>query len=109
MKRGDLYRVYRATKTDPKEYRVFLIISRQVLIDSKFSTVSCIPIYTSYNGLSTQVLVGIEEGLKHSSSIHCDEIISIPKSILTDYIGSLSQLKIHELNNALRIALELED
>lgn len=109
MKRGDLYRVYRGSETDPKDFRVFAVVARQTLIDSKFSTVTCVPVYSAYHGLSTQVPVGIAEGLKHESSIHCDELISIPKSFLTDYIGALSWIKIEELNKALTIVLELED
>lgn len=109
MKRGELYRVYHGSKHDLKKYRVFVIISRQILIDSKFSTVTCAPIYTTYNGISTQVRVGIEEGLKHESSIHCDELISIPKVLLTDFIGTLSREKLVELKDALLIALEIEN
>ena len=37
-------------------------------------------VYSAHDGLSTQVLIGIDEGLKHDSSIHCDELISLPKS-----------------------------
>ena len=107
MRRGELYRVYKGTSHDPKRFRVFVIVSRQVLIDSKFSTVICAPVYSSYDGLSTQVKVGVEEGLKHDSSIHCDALVSIPKSLLTHYVGSLPPEKIEQLNNALRIALEL--
>ena len=109
MKRGELYRVYKGSKIDPKEFRVFVIVSRQILLESKYSTVTCAPVYSVHNGLSTQVEIGIKEGLKHDSSIHCDELISIPKSILTDFIGLLSDDKIIELNRALKIALELED
>ena len=108
MKRGELYRVYRGSKNDPKDFRVFVIVSRQILIDSKFSTVTCAPIYTTYDGLSTQVPVGISEGLKHDSSIHCDELISIQKSMLSDFIGTLSWIKIDELKRALLIALDIE-
>ncbi|MBM4136987.1 MAG: type II toxin-antitoxin system PemK/MazF family toxin [Nitrospira sp.] len=107
MKRGDLYRVYKGTSYDPKKFRVFVIVSRQVLIDSRFSTVISAPIYSSYDGLSTQVRVGIEEGLKHESSIHCDELISIPKTSLKHFVGSLSPEKIQLLDEALRIALGL--
>jgi len=107
MRRGELYRVYKGTSHDPKRFRVFVIVSRQVLIDSKFSTVICAPVYSSYDGLSTQVKVGVEEGLKHDSSIHCDALVSIPKSLLTHYVGSLPPEKIEQLNDALRIALEL--
>ncbi len=105
MKRGDLYRVYKASKTDPKKYRVFVVVSRDVLIHSKFSTVICAPVYSNYTGISTQVPVGIDEGLKHDSCVYCDELISIPKSALTHYVGSLSDEKINTLNAALKIAL----
>ncbi|QQS49010.1 MAG: type II toxin-antitoxin system PemK/MazF family toxin [Acidobacteriota bacterium] len=109
MKRGELYRVSKPSSRDPKRYRVFVVVSRQILIESKFSTVICAPIYSRQDGLSTQVLVGIEEGLKHDSSIHCDELVSLPKSYLTNYIGILSANKIRQLNEALRIALDLQD
>ena len=109
MKRGDLYRVYKGLKHDPKKYRVFVIVSRQVLIDSKFSAIICAPIFSNYSGISTQVPIDINEGLKHNSCIYCDELVSIPKRMLTDYIGTLASGKLEELNTSLRIALEIEN
>jgi mRNA interferase MazF len=109
LNRGELYRVYKGSKIDPKKYRVFVVVSRQVVIDSKFSTVICAPVYSNYNGISTQIPVGIQEGLKHNSCICCDELVSIPKSALTNYIGVLSEEKMIELNKALKIALEIAD
>ncbi|MEZ4831913.1 MAG: hypothetical protein R2873_07910 [Caldilineaceae bacterium] len=61
-----------------------------------------------HDGLSTQVAVGIDEGLKHDSSIHCGALMSIPKSMLTNYVGSLSDDKIAALHQALLVALELD-
>lgn len=107
MKRADLYRVKKPTARDPKRFRVFVIVSRQVLIDSRFSTVICAPVYTAYSGLSTQVPVGIEDGLKHESAIHCDELVSLPKSMLTNYIGRLSETRRDQLDAALKAALQL--
>ena len=109
MKRGDLYRVAKPSPRDPKKSRVFVVVSRQVLIDSRFSTVTCAPIYSIHHGLSTQVPVGIDEGLKHESSIHCDELVSLPKSVLTDYVGALSAVKLDELRRALRLALDVDE
>lgn len=109
MKRGELYRVANPSAKDPKKSRVFVIVSRQVLIDSRFSTVICAPIYSTHDGLSTQALVGVDEGLKHDSSIHCDELVSLPKSALINFVGSLSPQKIEELNRALSIALDIRD
>ena len=88
---------------------MFVIVSRQVLIDSRFSTVICAPVYTSYEKLSTQVPVGIEEGLKHDSSIHCDGLVSLPKSMLTRFISKLPDEKIRLLDKALKAALQLYD
>ena len=109
MRRGELYRVRRPSSRDPKKFRVFVIVSRQILIDSRFSTVICAPVYTTYDGLSTQVAIGIGEGLKHDSSIHCDELISLPKSMLTNYVGKLPPERQHLLDRTLKIALQLHD
>ena len=109
MKRGELYRVTQSSRDDPKKYRVFVIVSRQALINSRFSTVICAPVYSSYQGLSTQVSVGIEEGLKHDSSIHCDALMSLPKALLTHFIGTLAPEKIDALNKALAMALDLPE
>jgi mRNA interferase MazF len=106
VKRGDLYRVHKP-HGDPKAYRVFVIVSRQVLIDSRFSTVICAPVFSAGEGLSTQVDVGPAEGLKHPSWVMCDNLVSLRKADLTQYIGSLAKPKIAELNVALKMALDL--
>lgn len=108
MKRGELYLVRKPGSRDPRKQRVFVIVSRQPLIDSRFSSVICAPIYSQHDGLSTQVPAGTREGLKKDSSIHCDDLVSLPKSALTHYVGSLSHVKVAELNHALAIALELD-
>lgn len=107
MKRGELYRVANPSAKDPGKSRVFVLVSRQVLIDSRFSTVICAPVYSVHDGLTTQVYVGVEDGLRHDSSIHCDELISLPKAALTNYVGTLSPAKVRMLNDALRNALDI--
>ena len=68
----------------------------------------CAPVFTSGEGLTSQVLVGPDEGLKHESWIMCDNLASLRKSDLTDYIGTLSREKSAELDEALRVALGLD-
>ncbi len=106
MKRGELYRV-RRPPGDPKPARVFVVVSRQPLIDSTFSTVVCAPVFTQYHGLPTQVSVGTAEGLKHESAIQCDGLMSLEKSRLTDYVGELTFDKLRDLDDALLVALAL--
>lgn len=107
MRRGELYRVAHPTAREPKRSRSFCIVSRQVLIDSKYSTLICAPVYTAYDGLATQVPLGIEDGMKHACSIHCDNLVSLPKSQLRNFVTTLSDDKINELDRALAVALEL--
>lgn len=108
MRRGELYRVQRPSARDPKKFRVFAVASRQVLIDSRFSTVICAPVYSAYEGLSTQVPVGPDEGLKHDSGIYCDELVSLPKTVLTNFVGMLSPEKLRLMDRALLIALQIQ-
>jgi mRNA interferase MazF len=106
VKRGELYRVHKPGG-DPKQYRVFVVVSRQVLTDSKFSTVICAPVFSSGEGLSTQVGVGPDEGLRHPSWIMCDDLVSLRKTDLTYFLGSLPRAKLSELNQSLKMALDL--
>mgnify|MGYP006431386409 FL=1 len=107
MRRGELYRIKQPSSRDPRKFRVFVVVSRQVLIDSRFSTVICAPVYTAYEGLTTQVLVGTDEGLKHDSAIHCDELVSLPKPMLTHFISMLPPAKLSALGDALKAAQQI--
>lgn len=106
MKRGEIYRVHKPAG-DAKEYRAFVVLSRQVLIESRFSMVICAPIFSNGEGLSTQVEVGPDQGLKHQSWIMCDNLISLKKADLSNYVGSLTAAKINEVSRALKMALDL--
>ncbi len=109
MTRGQLYVVRKQGAQDPRKQRVFVVVSRQALADTRFSTLICAPVYSQHDGLSTQVRVGVAEGLKKESSIHCDELVSLPKAVLTHYVGSLSATTLKQVNRAPAISLGLED
>jgi len=107
VRRGELYRVAHPTSKDPRRHRVFCVVSRQVLIDSKYSTVICAPVYTAYDGLATQVSLGVDDGMKHECALHCDNLISLQKSALTNFVATLSAEKTSALDRALAVALDL--
>ena len=83
-------------------------MGNRAVIDSRYSTVVCAPVYTAREGLASEVNLGPEQGLKHDSAVHCDGLVSIPKSRLTDYIASLSRPLMEDLDRALRVALALD-
>jgi mRNA interferase MazF len=49
----------------------------------------------------------LEHGLKRESSVHCDELVSLPKVVLTNYVGSLGPATLGQLEKALSAALGL--
>jgi mRNA interferase MazF len=109
LRRGEIYRVRQPQRGDPKKSRCFAVLSRQDLLDSKANRVLCAPINTSGVGLSTEVQVGVDEGLKQDSVINCDQITRLEKSVLTDYIGALSLAKLKQLRAALLVAFDIDD
>jgi len=107
VKRGELYRV-RHPAGDPKRSRVFVVLSRDSIQRTTFPTIICAPVLRERHGLATEVNVGPSEGLKHASAIHCDSLVSVARTALTDYVGSLGADRLEELNRAIRIALAAE-
>jgi mRNA interferase MazF len=108
VKRGELYRVAKPTKLDPKNFRVFVVVGRQEVIESSYSTIICAPVYSNCLDIETEIEIGVEEGLKHQSCVRCDELFSLHKSVLTHFVGTLSEEKLKQLNEALKIALVIK-
>jgi mRNA interferase MazF len=96
MRRREIYGVHHPSY-DPKLRRCFVVVSRQTLIDSRFPTVVYAPILTRGHGFSTQVSVGIDQGLKHESWILRDNLVSLRKVQMTRFVGTLTRSKREEL------------
>lgn len=108
MRRGELYRVRKPGNDDPKAFRTFVVVSRQAVIDSRFETVICAPVFSSRHGLASQVAVGVDEGLKHDSAVHCDQLVSLSKARLIAFAGTLPAAKLRDLDRALAVALDID-
>src|SRR5690606_32462559 len=108
LSRGEIYRVSPPPGNDPRRTRCVVVVSRQTLCDSKADKVICAPINTNGDGRSTEIAVGVDEGLKHASVLNCDQLLLVPKSVLTHYVGSLSASKLAALKTGLRAALDVD-
>ncbi|GMV86032.1 MAG: hypothetical protein AMXMBFR80_18870 [Dehalococcoidia bacterium] len=106
MQRGELYRVVHPPG-DPRPARVYLVVSRDGFLDARHSTAMVVPVYSAFHGLETEVLVDETFGLKQSSSLHCDEVMSVRRTLLRDFVGLLPPEKMREVNRALAIALDI--
>lgn len=106
MQRGELYRVV-DIHGDPRRSRVVLVVSRQRFIDAGYSKVACIPVYSTYGDLATEVKVGPEAGLKRGSALRADEVLSVSKSHFRQRVGTAPQETMRAVSRALAVALDI--
>lgn len=105
MKRGDI--IWSDLGGDAGR-RPVCVLTRNAAIQV-LNAVTCAPITRTVRAIDSEVLVSTEEGLPGLSAITCDNIITIPKSLLQEHpIGSLSFFKREELDRALRFALDIQ-
>ncbi len=67
----------------------------------------CAPVYGNILGLTTEVVLGQEDGLPRACAVRCDFLTLMFKSKLTHFVSTLSPFKVAQLNRALAHALEL--
>ncbi len=70
--------------------------------------VTVAPITTTARGLSTEVPVGLANGLEGPSVVSCDNIVTVPTSALGRQIGALLPVQEGELTEAIRAAFDLD-
>jgi mRNA interferase MazF len=106
--RGEIYRTAERSPERGDKPGFYVVVSRSFIAESdNVSTVICAPVYGQVLGLSTEVVVGPEEGLPRPSAVRCDFLALMFKRKLTGFVSSLPPRKLSELNRALAIALDL--
>jgi mRNA interferase MazF len=106
--RGEIYRTADRAPERGGKPGFYVIVSRPFIAENDdVSTVICAPVYSQVLGLSTEVVVGPEEGLPRVSSVRCDFLALMFKSRLTGFVASLPPRKRAELDRALAVALDL--
>jgi mRNA interferase MazF len=78
-------------------------------IGTYLGTVTVTPITTTVRGLSTEVQVDNANGLAGPSVVSCDNITTIPTSVLGAQIGVLLNHQEPALSEAIRAAFDLTD
>ena len=80
-----------------------LILTRQRVLPL-LRTAMVAPITSTIRGLPSEVLVGVDEGLKHDSAINLDHVQTVEQRLLHRYVGSLSEAKMLRVCHALALA-----
>lgn len=88
--------------------RPVLILTRE-LVRPHLARVTVAPITSTVRGLSTEVAVGLDNGLDHPSVVSCDNILTIPTSALGRQIGRLLPEQEPTFTAALHAAFDVDE
>jgi len=87
--------------------RPVVILTRE-LVRPYLDRVTVAPITTTIRGLSTEVLVGPQNGLDLRCVISCDNIVTVPRNVLGRLVGHLLPAQEAALAAAIRAAFDLD-
>ena len=108
MRRGEIYRSRERVAERGDKPGFYVVVSRSFIAQNEdVSTVVCAPVYSEVLGLTTEVVLGPDDGLPRTCAVRCDFLTLMFKTKLTHFVGTLSANKIADLNRALVHALDL--
>jgi mRNA interferase MazF len=87
--------------------RPVLVLTRE-LVRLHLMTVTIAPITTTIRGLSTELPVGVANGLAAPSVVSCDNVTTVPTSALGEQVGVLLDHQEQLLGDAIRAAFDLD-
>jgi mRNA interferase MazF len=106
--RGEVYRTRERVAERGGKPGFYVVVSRAFVAENDdVSTVICAPVYSQVLGLTTEVVLGPDDGLPKTSAVRCDFLMLMFKARLTQFVSTLSPEKIRRLNRALSAALDL--
>jgi mRNA interferase MazF len=102
VNRGDVYDVQL-----PSGRRPGVIVTRDRAIPF-LASVTIAAVTGTVRDLPTEVALGPGEGLRRECVVNCDNLFTVPKALLTRRRGALGPEQLRALDDALRVALELD-
>jgi mRNA interferase MazF len=100
ISRGDIW-MYRFKLPDKR--RPVLVLTRNEVI-GLLHTVMVAPITTTVRSAPSEVVLGPEDGLKHTSAISLDHVQTVEQARLAQYVATLAPGRMREVCRGLAIA-----
>ena len=91
----------------PDKQRPVLLLTRSDMIPV-LNSVTVAPLTRTIRGVPSEVLVGIESGLKSASAINLHHVVTVPKRGLRRFVGSASRAVLEQVRDALLFALDFD-
>lgn len=89
----------------PDKRRPVLVMTRTSAI-RYLSRLTVAPITTTIRDIPTEVVLGVEDGMKTVCAVNLDHVITVPRSGLGRYVATLRPERMREVCRALAFALE---
>ncbi len=87
--------------------RPVLVLTRSDMVPV-LNTVTVAPCTRTVRGVGSEVVVGIECGLKVPSAINLHHVVTVPKAGLRRFVGTVPPAALAQVRSALLFALGLE-
>ena len=100
-RRGEIW-YYRFKPPDKR--RPVLVLTRQQVLPL-LRTAMVAPITSAIRGVPSEVIVGVDEGLKHDSAINLDHVQTVEQRLLHRYVGTLNDAQMRRVCRALVLAV----
>jgi mRNA interferase MazF len=104
VRRGDVW-MYEFRR--PDKLRPVVVLSREDAI-GVLHTVMVAPVTSTIRGIPSEVVIGIDEGLKHTSAINLDHVQTVEQSRLKRCLGRVRGETLARLCQALAVAFACE-
>ena len=92
----------------PNKRRAVVVLTRPEVIEL-LNTVIVAPITSTIRGAPSEVVVGIDGGLKRDSAVNLDHVQTVDRRRLVRFVGTLSPGKMRSVCRALLVATGCSD
>jgi mRNA interferase MazF len=99
--RGEIW-MFSFPKPDKK--RPVLVLTRQDMI-GRLETVTVVPVTSTIRGVPSEVVLGIEAGLKRPSAANLHHVATVPLAGLRTFVGIISTESMTHVRDALLFSL----
>ena len=105
IRRGEIW-LYSLSRPDKRQ--PVLVLTRPEVIEL-LHTVMVAPVTSVIRGAPSEVVVGVEEGLKKDSAVNLDLVQTVEKSRLKEFVGTVGPEKMNDVCRALAVATACSD
>ena len=104
MTRGEIWMLHFAA---PDRQRPVLVLTRSDMMPV-LNTVTVAPLTRTIRGVASEVVVGIESGLKVPSAINLHHVVTVREPGLRRFVGTVPPAALAKVRSALLFALGFE-